>query len=147
MSRKTTGIIMKAFLRKMSLVLAFFALVFTFSCSKEDTKVAGGNQIYYVIEGVYGSIPNEAPRVGQVEVIASMTMPSGSVSKGNTLTTHTSATREYPSGMTITVNAESVLSYTTITVKIYRNGTLWKTNTATATGFGKYAVATATGTL
>ena len=31
--------------------------------------------------------------------------------------------------------------YTTITVKIYKDGVLWKTNTNTATGFGNYAVA------
>jgi hypothetical protein len=49
---------------------------------------------------------------------------------------HTTAGREYPSGMTLTITAESVPSYTTITVKIYKDGVLWKTNTNEAIGLG-----------
>jgi hypothetical protein len=74
-------------------------------------------------------------------------MPTGSSSVGLITTPHTTAERDYAAGMTLTVTAESVLSYTTLTVKIFKNGVLWKTNTNTATGFGNYAVAQISATL
>ena len=138
---------MKTYIKKSFLVLSAICMILVFSCSKDEQSDTGGIKVYYVIEGIYDAIPGQSARDGQVEVIASMTMPSGNSSQGNVLTPYTSETRDYASGMTVTVYAESVLSYTTITVKIYKNGTLWKTNTATETGFGNYAVATISGTL
>ncbi len=129
------------------MLLAVAALVGVSSCSKDDSNASGGTQIYYVIEGVYNARPDQPIPEGDVEAIVSMTMPSGSASQGNVLTPYTSSTREYTPGMTVTVSAESVLSYTTITVKIFRDGILWKTNSATETGYGNYAFATVSGTL
>ena len=111
------------------------------------TASPSGLNVYYVFEGVYNARPNEPIPEGHPYVIASMTLPNGWVSQGSLLTPYTSSTGKYTSGATISVRAESVLSYTTITVKIYRDGVLWKSDTATATGYGNYAVATVSGTL
>ncbi|MBN2349152.1 MAG: hypothetical protein JXJ22_09960 [Bacteroidales bacterium] len=138
---------MKSLFTKLLLVLFSTGLIFLCSCSKDDDKIGSGIQVYYVIEGIYDARPDGPVPEGQVEVIASMTMPSGGASQGLVSTPYTSSTREYTSGMTVTVYAESVLSYTTITVKIFRNGELWKTDTATEVGYGNYAVATVSGTL
>jgi len=134
-------------LRKLLMVFVSACLILAASCTKDDEGSNGGINIYYVVEGVYDPRPDQPIPEGQVEVFLSMTMPNGGDSQGNVLTPYTSPTREYESGMTLTVYAESILSYTTITVKIYRNDVLWKSNTATETGFGNYAVATVSGTL
>lgn len=133
---------------KLSVIFIAAWFILISSCSKDNDGISGGGiNVYYIIEGVYDPIPDQPEREGQVEVIASMTMPAGNASEGNVLTPYTSPAREYEQGMTITVYAESVLSYTTITVKIFRDNVLWKSNTASATGFGHYAIATISGTL
>ena len=134
-------------LKKLLMVLFSAFLILASSCSKDDEGSNSGINVYYVVEGVYDPRPDQPIPEGNVEVFLSMTMPNGGTSQGNVLTPYTSPTREYQSGMTLTVYAESILSYTTITVKIYRNDVLWKSNTATETGFGNYAVATISGTL
>ena len=135
------------YFKEMLMVFVSAWFVLSSSCSKDDQVNNSGTNVYYVIEGVYDARPDQPIPEGQVEVIASMTMPNGSVSQGNVLTPYISSTREYPAGMTLIVYAESVLSYTTITVKIYKNDVLWKIDTASATGYGNYAVATVSGTL
>lgn len=134
---------MKNIVKKLLIVVMALGLITLYACSKDSSSGSGGGtKIYYVIEGILDPTPNEPTRSGtNVDVNVSMTMPTGSSSVGLTTTPHTTAEREYASGMTLTVTAESVPSYTTITVKIYKDGVLWKTNTNTATGFGNYAVA------
>ncbi len=134
-------------LKKMLMVVVSACLILVSSCSKEDEGSNSGINIYYVAEGVYDPRPDQPIPEGQVEVYLSMTMPNGGASQGNVSTPYTSPTREYQPGMTLTVYAESILSYTTITVKIYRNDVLWKSNTASATGYGNYANVTVSGTL
>ena len=139
---------MKNIMRKLFIAVMVIGLFSLYSCSKDSDSGGSGTKIYYVIEGILDPTPNEPNRTGNaVNVNVSMTMPSGSPSVGLTTTPHTTAEREYTAGMTLTITAESVPSYTTITVKIYKDGVLWKSNTNTATGFGNYAVAQISGTL
>lgn len=126
-----------------SLLVLFSALaIFVVSCSKEDNDADGGIDVYYTIEGIFNN-----NQEGCVEVIATMTNPDGSESHGNTCTPHTSTTKSYSPGMTVSITAESVLSFSAITVNIFKNGVLWKTHSATSTGLGDYAVASVSGTL
>ncbi len=138
---------MKNYFKKLLFIVINLGLIFSYSCSKDDQNAPGGNEVYYVIEGIYDAIPDQPPREGSVFVNVSMTMPDGNLSVGQPATPYTSSKRTYSSGMTLTITAESILSYTTITVKIFRNGDLWKSNTAAETGFGNYATATVSGTL
>lgn len=135
------------YLKKTLLIFIYAGLIIFSSCSKDEEKSSAGTEIYYVVEGVYDPRPDQEIPEGQVEALISMTMPKGNESTGDVLTPYTSSTREYESGMTVTVTAESVLSYTTIKVKIYKDGALWKESSATATGWGNYAKATVSGTL
>lgn len=136
-------------MKNIFLGLIFIGLIFTFSCSKDNSGNGSGKTIsvYYVLEGLYGNNPGN-PQTGNVlEVISDMTMPSGSNQHGLLMTPYTSVARDYTPGTTVTLRGESVLSYTTITVKLFKDGVLWKSFSTTATGPGNYAVATVTGTL
>jgi hypothetical protein len=138
---------MKTIMRKFLMGMALIGLIFAYSCSKDNNGSGSGISVYYVLEGLYGSNP-VSPHTGNVlEIISDMTMPSGSNQHGLLMTPYTSVAREYTSGTTVTLRGESMLTYTTITVKLYKDGVLWKSNTTTATGPGNYAVATVTGTI
>jgi len=132
-------------MKKLLFILLTLILSILPSCSKYGD--IGGTKIYYVIERYYNTdIPEWLPpREGNPNVLVSMTMPEGNKSEGLITVPHTTFEREYKSGMLLTIRAESVLSYTTITVKIFRDGKLWKENTATSTQYGVYAVAEVSG--
>lgn len=130
------------------LFFVFLTAIVT-SCSKDDIG-GGGTKNYYVLEGVYNYNPNLPaqyqntgfPNLTEVALM----MPSGSFSRSMSLTTpHTTAEREYPAGMTISAEAESVLTYTTITIKIYRDGKLWKEQSVA--GNNSYAFVKITATI
>jgi hypothetical protein len=146
-SQMSRNFIIKNMMKKILMSAAFIGLIFVCSCSKDEKAGGGGISVYYVLEGLYGNNPQN-PRTGTVlEIISDMTMPSGSNQHGLLMTPYTSVARDYTSGTTVTLRGESMLTYTTITVKLYKDGVLWKSNTTTATGAGNYAVATVTGTL
>jgi hypothetical protein len=146
-SQMIRNLLIKIIMKKILMSLAFIGLIFTYSCSKDEKGSGSSISVYYVLEGLYGTNPQN-PHTGNVlEIISDMTMPSGSNQHGLLMTPYTSVARDYTSGTTVTLRGESMLTYTTITVKLYKDGVLWKTNSATATGPGNYAVATVTGTL
>lgn len=130
----------------------FFLTLFTIvavsllSCSKD--KEPGGDSINYIVKATWD---NPADHIGEGNPAVTnlaLTTPSGGNSVSLHILTPVSIGTDwgpYPSGMTVRVTAESVLTHVTVTVEIWRNGTLWKQQTAV--GGNYYAVATATGTL
>jgi len=98
--------------------------------------------IYYTIDGTW-TLPQE----GCVEVVATMTMPDGSESHGNTCTPFKSETQYYEPGTPLGISAEPVRDGSIVTVKIFRNGTLWKTQTTTSAASGHSATAQVLATL
>lgn len=132
---------MRKFAYSFIAVLAFIAL----SCSKDSTsnKIA----VYYVIEGFY-NVNNPNGNTGNsINVLTQMTMPGGSTQQGMVTTPYTAVSRDYSPGETLTLRGESVPAFTTITVKLIKDGVEWKKFTTTANDYGQYAVATVTGTL
>ena len=125
-------------------ILLAMIMTISFSCSKDDKS--SGNMIYYVIKATYDN-PLDHDGFTNAEVThLALTMPSGSDSVSeNLLAPHTTAEREYPSGMTVRATCESVLTHVTVTLEIWRNGTKWKS--LTVPGSGNYTVVTVTGTL
>jgi hypothetical protein len=128
------------------LILFSIVVVLLISCSKD--KEATGDSINYVVKATWD---NPADHIGELSPAVtnlSLTTPSG----GNSVSLHSltpvsigTEWGPYPAGMTVKVTAESVLTHVSVTVEIWRNGVLWKNNTAV--GGNYYAVATATGTL
>jgi hypothetical protein len=128
-------------------ILLMFAMASFLSCSKDNGNGPdSGIKIYYVIEATYDN-PQDHDGYTNAEVThVALTMPSGSNSTSENLTTpYTSNERDYPSGMTIIATCESVLTHVTVTVEIWRNGTLWKNQTVL--GSDSYTDVTVTGTL
>jgi hypothetical protein len=117
------------------------------SCSK-DKDGANGTTFNYVIKATW-DIP--ADHIGEPppEVThLALTTPSGGNSTSENCSTPLSIGEEwgdYPEGMTVTATCESVLSHVTLTVEIWKNGTLWKSDTQL--GGAYYTVVTVTGTL
>jgi hypothetical protein len=126
---------------KSILILAVF-LIFN-SCSKESSS---GNKIYYVLKATYDNPQDHGGVVNAELTNVALTMPSGSNSvSGNLSTPHTTAEREYTSGMTVTATGESVLTHVTVTIEIWKNGVKWKF--LTVPGSNSYTVVTVTGTV
>ena len=114
------------------------------SCSKDSTS--SGNRIYYVIKATYDNPADHNGMINAEVTHVALTMPNGSNSTSENLSTpHTTAEREYPSGMTITATCESVLTHVTVTVEIWKNGVKWKDQTAMGTD--GYVSVTVTGTI
>jgi hypothetical protein len=127
------------------LVLFTIVSIFLISCSKDEGSK--GDTINYIVKATWD---NPADHIGETPAVTNlaMTTPSG----GNSVSLHSLCPVDigtqwgpYPAGMTVRVTAESVLTHVTVTVEIWRNGVLWKNQTAV--GGNYYAVATATGTL
>jgi hypothetical protein len=113
-------------------------------CKKDSAS--SGNKIYYVIKATYDNPQDHSGLIDAEVTHVALTMPTGSNSVSENLTTpHTTAERDYPSGMTVTATCESVLTHVTVTVEIWRDGTLWKHQTVL--GSGNYTDVTVTGTL
>lgn len=126
------------------LVLFMVAAVLFPGCKKDN--VSSGNKIYYVIKATYDNPQDHSGLIDAEVTHVAMTMPTGSNSVSENLTTpHTTDERDYPSGMTVTATCESVLTHVTVTVEIWRDGTLWKHQTVL--GSGNYTDVTVTGTL
>jgi len=112
----------------------FVLLVFTIasfsSCTKDES--ASGYTINYVIKATW-DIPADhlgEPNPGVTHL--ALTTPSGSSSTSEYSSTPISIGEgwgKYSEGMTITATCESVLSHVTLTVEIWRDGKLWKTDT------------------
>lgn len=111
------------------------------ACANRETSQEGIN-IYYTIDGSWAT-----PQEGCVEVVATMTLPDGSESHGNTCTPFTSDVHCYQSGTPVCITAEPVRPGAVITVKIYRNGDLWRTRTIVSSGSGHYTSAQVLATL
>lgn len=120
-------------------------LLIAFSCSKDESsnKVA----VYYVIEGFYNANNPNGNSGDEINVLTQMTMPGGSTQSGSVTTPYTAVSRDYSPGETVTLRGESIPSFTTITVKLIKDGVEWKKFTSTANDYGQYAVATVTGTI
>ena len=131
---------MKPLFRPMILAGLMFAPLL-FACANHENPAAGIG-IYYTIDGSWAS-----PQDGCVEVVATMTMPDGSESHGNTCTPYTSDLHYYQPGTPVSITAEPVRPGAVITVKIYRNGNLWRTRTIVSSGSGHYASAQVLATL
>ena len=117
------------------------------SCTKDsDSSGTSGTKIYYVIKATYDNPQDHSGLINAEVTHVALTMPSGSNSTSENLTTpHTTAEREYTTGMTVTATCESVLSHVTVTVEIWRNGVLWKHQTVL--GGAYYTDVTVTGTI
>ena len=120
------------------------AMASLFSCKKDSSS--SGNMVYYVIKATYDNPQDHSGFINAEVTHVALTMPGGSNSTSENLTTpHTTAEREYPSGMTVTATCESVLTHVTVTVEIWRGGVLWKHQTVL--GSTSYTNVTVTGTL
>lgn len=115
------------------------------SITVEEPEPAHAVDLYYTVTGTYDPRPGGAPE-GTPSILLTMTMPNGIYTDyGGTTTPFTSRTWDnYMSGMEVTITAESVPSYTTITLKVYVDGVLRGTDVQSATGFGNYATAEVT---
>ena len=132
--------------KRFLLILFPVVLLFLISCTKD--KEAPGDSINYIVKATWD---NPADHIGELSPAVtnlSLTTPSG----GNSVSLHSMTPVSigtewgpYPAGMTVRVTAESVLTHVSVTVEIWKNGVLWKNNTAV--GGNYYAVATASGTL
>lgn len=120
-------------------------LIIALSCSKDESsnKVA----VYYVIEGFYNANNPNGNSGNEINVLTQMTMPGGSTQSGSVRTPYTAVSRDYSPGETLTLRGESIPPFTTITVKLIKDGVEWKKFTTTANDYGQYAVATVTGTI
>jgi hypothetical protein len=129
---------------KTKALILFLFLIAVISCSKDNST--SGVKVYYVIKATYDN-PQDHGGMTNAEVThVAMTMPTGSNSVSENLSTpHTTAEREYESGMKVTATCESVLTHVTVTVEIWRNGVKWKY--LTVPGGNSYTVVTVTGTL
>jgi hypothetical protein len=132
-------------MRKHLFIVLALVLMIALSCSKDESsnKVA----VYYVIEGFYNANNPNGNSGDEINVLTQMTMPGGSTQTGSVRTPYTAVSRDYSPGETVTLRGESVPSFTTITVKLIKDGVEWKKFTTTANDYGQYAVATVTGTL
>ena len=131
--------------KSILLVLLMFATTSFFSCTKKDSG-GSGNTINYVIKATYDNPADHGGYTNAEVTHVALTMPSGSNSVSENLSTpHTTAEREYASGMTVTATCESVLTHVTVTVEIWRGGVLWKHQTVLGTN--SYTDVTVTGTL
>lgn len=123
-----------------------FAMTSFLSCTKDSGS--SGDTINYVIKATYDN-PLDHPGLTNAEVThLALTTPSGSNSVSENCTTPLSIGSEwgkYKSGMTVTATCESVLTHVTVIVEIWRNGVLWKHQTAM--GGAYYTDVTVTGTL
>jgi hypothetical protein len=132
--------------KSILLVLLMFAMTSFISCTKDNGS--SGDTINYVIKATYDN-PQDHPGLTNAEVThLSLTTPSGSNSVSENATTPLSIGSgwgKYKSGMTVTATCESVLTHVTVTVEIWRNGTLWKNQTVQ--GSNNYTDVTVTGTL
>lgn len=125
-------------------LLMFVVILISFSCAKDSAS--SGNKIYYVIKATYDNPLDHSGFTNAEVTHVALTMPSGSNSVSENLSTpHTTAEREYESGMAVTATCESVLTHVTVTVEIWRDGVLWKHQTVL--GSNNYTVVTVTGTL
>jgi hypothetical protein len=132
-------------MKRISVSILVFIMLISLSCSKDESsnKVA----VYYVIEGFY-NVNNPNRNTGNaITVLTQMTMPGGSTQSGMVTTPYTAVSRDYSPGETITLRGESVPAFTTVTVKLIKEGVEWKKFTTTANDYGQYAVATVTGTI
>jgi len=126
------------------LVLFMFVAVSFFSCKKDSTST--GNKIYYVIKATYDNPQDHSGIINAEVTHVALTMPGGTNSVSENLSTpHTTAERDYTSGMTVIATCESVLTHVTVTVEIWRDGALWKHQTVL--GSSSYTEVTVTGTL
>ncbi len=124
-----------------TLVLGLVSLA---SCTKENES--SGNKIYYVLIATYDNPADHDGLIYSDVTLVSLTNPDGSCATSyNLMTPFTSTEREFPSGMTVTATCESVLNHTTVNVEIWRNGSLWKSQTVP--GSDNYTDVTVTGTL
>jgi hypothetical protein len=132
-------------MKKITFTVLAVILSIALSCSKDNSskKVA----VYYVIEGFY-NVNNPYGNTGnEINVLTEMTMPGGSTQSGSVRTPYTAVSRDYEPGETLTLRGESVPAFTTITIKLIKDGVEWKKFTTTANDYGQYAVATVTGTI
>jgi hypothetical protein len=74
-------------------------------------------------------------------------MPDGSESHGNTCTPFKSEIHYYEPGTPLSISAEPVRAGSIVTVKIFRNGTLWKTQTTSSPEKGHSATVQVLATL
>jgi hypothetical protein len=132
---------MNPLFRPLILAGLMFAPLLLSGCANHEIS-DGGISIYYTIDGSWAS-----PQDGCVEVVATMTLPDGSESHGNTCTPFTSDMHYYQAGTAVSITAEPVRPGAVITVKIYRNGDLWRTQTIVSSGSGHYAAAQVLATL
>ena len=116
------------------------------SCSKNSSS--SGSTINYVITATWDipadHIGEPAPDVTHL----ALTTPSGGNSTSENSSTPISigeAWGKYPDGMMVTATCESVLSHVTLRVEIWRNGSLWKSDTQL--GGNYYTDITVSGTL
>ncbi len=132
--------------KSILLVLLMFALTSFISCTKDSGS--SGDTINYVIKATYDN-PQDHSGLTNAEVThLALTTPSGSNSVSENSTTPLSIGSgwgKFKSGMTVTATCESVLTHVTVTVEIWRNGTLWKNQTVL--GSNNYTDVTVTGTL
>ncbi len=129
---------------KIKTIFLILLAVYTFSsCSKNS---GSGTRIYYVIKATYDNPQDHGGMINAEVTNVALTMPGGSNSTSMNLSTpHTTAEREYQSGMSVTATCESVLTHVTVTVEIWRNGAKWKF--LTVPGSTSYTSVTVTGTV
>jgi hypothetical protein len=130
--------------------ILFVFLVFTmtsfFSCKKDSSS--SGDTINYVIKATYDNPQDHSGLTNADVTQLALTTPTGSNSVSENCSTPLSIGSDwgkYKSGMTVTATCESVLTHVTVTVEIWRNGTLWKNQTVL--GSNNYTDVTVTGTL
>ena len=100
----------------------------------------------YAVKATYDNPLDHGGMVNAEVTNVALTMPSGSNSTSLNLSTpHTTAEREYPSGMTVTATCQSVLTHVTVTVEIWKNGVKWKF--LTVPGSNAYTDVTVTGSI
>ncbi|MCF8378048.1 MAG: hypothetical protein K9H49_00640 [Bacteroidales bacterium] len=133
--------------KNLLFVLLIFVGASFLSCSKDDSG-DGGTTINYVVKATYDNPQDHDGRIDAEVTNLALTTPSGGNSVSLNSLTPLSIGKDwgpYPAGMTVRVTAESVLTHVTVTVEIWKNGVLWKEQTAMGTD--AYVVATATGVI
>lgn len=124
--------------------IMILGMVSFLSCTKDNE--GSGNRIYYVLIATYDNPADHYGLTYSDVTLVSLTNPDGtSATSYNLMTPFTSAEREFPSGMTITATCESVLNHTSVTIEIWRNGSLWKSQMVP--GSDNYTDVTVTATL
>ena len=132
--------------KKNLFVLLMFGFASLFSCSNDN--VTSGYTLNYVIKATYDNPQDHDGMVNAEVTLLSLTTPSGGNSTSLNSTTPLSigsAWGKFPVGMTVTATCESVLSHVTVTVEIWKDGVLWKSQTVL--GSNNYTDVTVTGTL